>query len=91
MVVRIEKIRELRVPWSSLSKKEKTLKVKMKEDNEGAPDGIEVKEYKKGEVYDLPESLAKPWIKQGIAEKPKAKKAPDNKAIKEAPENKAKK
>lgn len=43
------------------------MKVRMKEDKRGSPDGINVIDYEKGKTYDMPDVLAKPWIKKGLA------------------------
>lgn len=43
------------------------MKVRMKEDKKGSPDGINVIDYEKGKTYDMPDVLAKPWIKKGLA------------------------
>lgn len=75
------------------------MKVRMKEDKQGSPDGINVIDYKKGKVYDMPDELAKPWIKKGLAvavkppkveeeiEEPKAEEPDETKVI-EPPETK---
>ena len=45
------------------------MKVKMKRTSYGSPDGIRVAEYKKGEMYDLRETLAAIFLKEGWAVK----------------------
>jgi len=51
---------------------QKTIKVKMLKDLKASLDGISVKEYKKEEIYNVPEILVNSWLKKGIAEKIKA-------------------
>lgn len=75
------------------------MKVRMKEDKKGSPDGINVIDYEKGKTYDMPDVLAKPWIKGGLAvavkppkveeevEEPKAEEPDESKVI-EPPETK---
>lgn len=75
------------------------MKVRMKEDKKGSPDGINVIDYEKGKTYDMPDVLAKPWIKKGLAvavkppkveeeiEEPKAEEPDETKVI-ELPEKK---
>lgn len=65
-------------------------KVEMLEGAKGSPNGIQVLDYKKGEVYELNESLYKQFVNMGVVklvEKPKKKKKPDDKA-KQTPFNK---
>jgi hypothetical protein len=50
--------------------------VKMLETKLGSPDGIQVNEYKKGEEYDLPSSLAQVFLDEGWAEEVKESKKP---------------
>jgi len=69
------------------------MKVRMKEDKKGSPDGINVIDYEKGKTYDMPDVLAKPWIKKGLAvavkppkveeeiEEPKAEESDESKVI----------
>ncbi len=45
-------------------------------DRIGYPDGITRNEYKRGEVYDLPPSLAESWLEQGYAEQDKMAEGP---------------
>lgn len=47
------------------------MQVKMKSTQKGSPDGITVNTYEKGEVYDLPDSLAVVFLEEGWAEKPR--------------------
>jgi len=42
------------------------MKVRMKEDKQAAPDGINIIDYQKGRTYDMPEGMAKAFIKQGV-------------------------
>ena len=76
--------------------------IKMKSSEMGAPNGYDSQIFEEGKEYDLPDSLAVPWIDAGKAmkiklepkeepkeePKKKAKEAPENKAMKGAPENK---
>ncbi|GAI86465.1 unnamed protein product [marine sediment metagenome] len=39
----------------------------MTQDKKGSPDGIQVIDYEKGKVYDLPIELAEPWIARKLA------------------------
>lgn len=56
------------------------MQVKMKSTQKGSPDGITVHTYEKGEVYDLPDSLAEVFLEEGWAEKPRKTVGPtDNK------------
>ena len=68
------------------------MKVRMKEDKQAAPDGINIIDYKKGRTYDMPEELAKEFIKQGVvaAVKPKEVKVeePDETKVIEPEETK---
>jgi hypothetical protein len=76
----------------SQKRREKTMKLKMKETVKGAsdPSGTQAKEYQEGETYEVHESLGKVFLKEKWAEKAKGA-APENKAKGKAPENKAKK
>jgi hypothetical protein len=66
------------------------MKLKMKHTRYGSSDGIRVDEYKKGETYDVRESLASIFLKEGWAVKvdktPRRTKdqggAPENKTVK---------
>lgn len=40
----------------------------MEQTAKGSPDGIEVNVYEKGQVYDLPQSLARIFLDAGMAE-----------------------
>ncbi|MGQ9619334.1 MAG: AAA family ATPase, partial [Candidatus Aminicenantia bacterium] len=53
-------------------KTEKTIRVKMLTTQRGSPDGIRVYEYKEGELYDLPFSLAEVFLKTKWAEEVKS-------------------
>ena len=72
------------------------LKVKMLRTTPGSTDGIRVQSYKEGETYELPDSLAKVFVGEKLAEPvmtpvvvPAAVVAPDQKMAGGAPENKA--
>jgi len=39
-------------------------KIKMKLDKKGSPDGVNVKQFKKNKTYQMPDSLAKVFIKE---------------------------
>jgi len=52
------------------------MKVRMLKESQGSPDGIQVKTYKVGEIYDLPESLASVFLKLGWAERDKSMSGP---------------
>ena len=45
------------------------MKLKMKRTSYGSPDGVQVEEYKKGETYDVRETLAAIFLKEGWAVK----------------------
>ena len=45
------------------------IKVRMIQTKKGSPDGIRVIEYQKGEIYDLPASLAEVFLREGWAKK----------------------
>ncbi len=68
--------------------------IKMKESQNGSPNGLIVNLYEKGVQYDVPESLGDVFVKIGAAEKvvkPEIKnisEAPENKDAGEAPTNK---
>jgi len=47
------------------------MRVRILRNQKRAPDGIHAIEHKIGEVIDLPDSIAKSWIRQGIAEEDK--------------------
>lgn len=63
------------------------MKVRMKEDKSGSPDGINVIEYKKGKTYDLPKELAEAWIDRELAVAVKGK-APKETKVEEPEETK---
>jgi len=66
------------------------MKINMKQTRYGSPDGVQVEEYKKGETYDVRETLAAIFLKEGWAvkvDKSSRKKkdqgaAPENKSVK---------
>lgn len=66
------------------------MKLKMKRTSYGSPDGVLVEEYKKGETYEVRDSLATIFLKEGWAvpadSAPRKKKnqggAPENKSVK---------
>lgn len=43
------------------------MKVKMKQDKKGSPDGIQVIDYKEGKTYDMPDVLADAFIARKLA------------------------
>jgi hypothetical protein len=47
------------------------MKVRMLVSIDGAPDGIEVKHFLRGQTYDLPPDLAGPWLDRGVCEQDK--------------------
>jgi len=65
------------------------MKIKMKRTRYGSADGMRVDEYKQGETYDVRESLADIFLKEGwavtVEKAPRKKKdqgaAPDNKSV----------
>ena len=63
------------------------MKVKMHRTCFGSPDGMRVDEYQKGATYDLPEELARVFLKQRWAT-PALKKSRRTKDMGAAPENK---
>jgi hypothetical protein len=60
------------------------IKLKMLEDRLGSHDGIDVRTYANGQVYDLPERLANDFLANGWAEAVKAEPAKPAKAAKAA-------
>jgi len=52
------------------------MKVRMLQTMKGSPDGIQVKEYQAGEVYDLPPSLASVFLREKWAKQDKSLKGP---------------
>jgi len=66
------------------------MKLKMKRTRYGSPDGVQVEEYKKGEIYNVRKTLAVIFLEEGWAVKadktPRKKKdqdaAPENKSMK---------
>lgn len=74
------------------------MKIRMIETKVCYPDGITEKECLKGKTYDLPETIAKSWVKQGFAKNVKARKQketkteePEETKVIEPPETKKKK
>ena len=66
------------------------MKVKMKSTRYGSADGVRVDEYKKGETYDVRETLASIFLKEGWAVKvDKTPRRTKNQGA--APENKTRK
>jgi len=65
------------------------MKIKMKRTRYGSADGMRVDEYRQGETYDVRESLADIFLKEGwavtVEKSPRKKKdqgaAPDNKSV----------
>ena len=55
------------------------MKVRMKKDKLASPDGVEVIDYKKGRVYNMPDELAGNLINMGLATAIKVKKPPETK------------
>lgn len=55
------------------------MKVRMKEDKKGSPNGIDVIDYEKGKTYDMPDVLAEAFIDQGLAAAVKPQKPPETK------------
>jgi len=47
------------------------MKVRMLVEKAGSPDGFTVVNYRQGEAYDLPLSLAEPWLARGLCEQDK--------------------
>ena len=70
---------------------ERKVKIRMKETARGAEDHVHDKLYEKGKTYEVAESLAEVFIGGDLAleVRPKKKAAAENKAEKEAPENKS--
>jgi hypothetical protein len=50
---------------------EVNMKVRMLQTRPAAPDGIHVQEFKAGETYDVPSSLAEPWLAAKVCEQDK--------------------
>lgn len=69
--------------------KEKAIKVEVLKDFPGSPDGFKVIEYKKGEIVEMPESLATVAIGEKWVKKPGAMSAADKKAAELAEKRKA--
>ncbi len=51
--------------------KEMTMKVQMLKTRKGAPDGLNVTEYDAGKIYELPASLAEPWLAAKVCQEVK--------------------
>ena len=74
------------------------MRIKMKRTSYGSPDGVQVEEYKKGETYNVRETLAAIFLKEGWAVKvdktPRRTKdqgvAPENKSVKPKAKRKTK-
>ena len=74
------------------------MRIKMKRTSYGSPDGVQVEEYKKGETYNVRETLAAIFLKEGWAVKvdktPRRTKdqgvAPENKIVKSKAKRKTK-
>jgi hypothetical protein len=68
-------------------------KIRMKQDAIGAPDHINIQEYKKGKTYEVPDSLGKVLIDGDLATelKPKKKAGPSKTKVTGPSENKEKK
>ena len=47
------------------------MRIRMLQTTRGSPDGIQVFEYRAGGKYDLPESLAAVFLREGFAEEDK--------------------
>ena len=60
-----------------IKQEEKTMKIRMKENKKGSPDGVQVLDYQKGKTYDLPDRLAGVFVKQGWAVAVKPQKPPE--------------
>jgi len=58
---------------------EVNMKVRMLTTRAAAPDGIHVQEFKAGESYELPASLAEPWLAAKVCEQDKMGKGPSEK------------
>jgi hypothetical protein len=88
----------VQAPPFLIKTKEKSMKVRMKENKQAAPDGITVINYEKGKIYDMPDELDEAFIDQGLAAALKLKKPgetkveePDETKVVEPPETKKKK
>lgn len=46
-------------------KEKKPIKIKMLQTHKGSPDGIRIEEYQTGQVYDLPQRLARIFLNEG--------------------------
>jgi len=65
------------------------MKVRMVSTQKGSPNGIAIKLYTKGKVYDVPDELGKVFLQESWAEKLRdVEKKTVKKALKAAPENK---
>lgn len=52
------------------------MKVRMLQTRPAAPDGLNVQEFKAGQVYDLPVPLAEAWLAAGVCEQDKLAQGP---------------
>jgi hypothetical protein len=59
--------------------KEMTMKVRMLTTRTAAPDGLNVREFEAGKTYELPASLAEPWLAAKVCEQDKMGKGPSEK------------
>jgi len=67
------------------------MKVRMLVDRPGSPDGIKVINYQVGEKYDMPESLAVPWLEAGHCEEDRVLDIPEEtKAVTPKPKTRTK-
>ncbi len=65
------------------------MRIMMLQTMDGSPDGVTVNQYRKGETYDVPDSLGTVFLKEKWAERAKAKPdAEENKQRKGPKENK---
>jgi hypothetical protein len=51
--------------------KEISMRVRMLTNRKGSSDGVHAERFMQGQVYDLPASLAKPYLERGYAEQDK--------------------
>ena len=79
-----------RIRLSATYETKESMRIKMKSTRYGSADGVQVDEYKKGEIYELRETLAAIFLKEGWAVRadktPRRTKdqgtAPENKTVK---------
>ena len=55
------------------------MKVRMRQDKKGSPDGVEIVDYKKGKTYNMPTELAEAFVDQKYASAVKPRKSPETK------------